>query len=437
MNIVWFVIDCLRADRLGCYGYHRNTSPHLDRLAAESVRFQQCISPHIPTQPAHTTMFSGKDVLAHQIVAQGGRQELDPQIRLLPDLLREAGYFTGAVDNMGRWFAPAFEQYVEYPRWNHDGSQPWRNGEQVSERGLALLEAAHQDPRPFFLFLHFWDPHTPYLPPSPFHRMFYGGHERDPGHRSMAPVWQSQWFANYFSEWLEGVTDIEFPKAQYDASIAYSDVCLSHLLNRLWELGHAEDTLLLVTADHGEELDDHGCWFDHHGLYDTNVHVPLLIRFPGGRRTGTVPEMVTLMDLPRTLLTLLGLEAIAEREGMMGRSLLPLIEGNREPAAEGVYLTECTWMRKVGWRTPEWKLIVALEGDIYQKPPVELYYLPEDPGEQRNLATQRPEVVAALRAQMEAWVARRLEETGLPDPSHAQADALRIWQPRFIAGKRD
>ena len=108
MNVVWIVIDCLRSDHMGCYGYGRPTTPNLDRVAREAVRFEQCISPHIPTQPAHTTMFSGRDVFAHQIVAQGGTQELDPSLRLLPDLLRERGYFTGAVDNIGRWFAPAF-----------------------------------------------------------------------------------------------------------------------------------------------------------------------------------------------------------------------------------------------------------------------------------------------------------------------------------------
>ena len=231
MNVVWIVVDCMRADHMGCYGYARPTTPNLDRLAARALRFERCISPHIPTHPAHTTMFSGRDVFAHQIVAQGGRQELDPGIRLLPSLLGERGYFTAAVDNIGRWIAPAFQRYVEYPRWDHDGSQPWRNGEEVTRRGLALLAEAAQR-QPFFLFLHYWDPHTPYLPPPPFDRMFYEGDEKDPVHRSMEPVWQSPWFRNYFSEWLTGVTDIEFVRAQYDASIAYADYCLAPILDR-------------------------------------------------------------------------------------------------------------------------------------------------------------------------------------------------------------
>jgi arylsulfatase A-like enzyme len=440
MNVVWIVIDCLRRDRLARGGSLRLTTPHLDRLAEQSVFFNQCISPHIPTQPAHTTFFSGHDVFSHQIVAQGGRQELDPRIRLLPDILRDQGFFTAAVDNIGRWIQPAFDHYDEYPRWDHDGTKPWRNGEQVTERAIRLLHQC-QARQPFFLFLHYWDPHTPYLPPPPFDRMFYGGDEKDPVHRSMEPVWQSPWFANYFREWMDGVRDIQYVRAQYDAEVAYADLCIAHVLNRLEELGLAEDTLLIVGADHGEELDDHGCWFDHHGLYDTNVRVPLLMRLPHRFADGAVvSEMTTLLDVAPTVLDLLGLGEIVAREKMPGRSLVEQAAGKTaQPSALGpppsAYLTECTWMRKRGWRTPRWKLIHAQEQDIYGKPSVELYDLSTDPGERNNLADTRPEVVAELTRAMEDWVARRLHETGLPDPLVAQSDALRIWQPRFIAGK--
>jgi arylsulfatase A-like enzyme len=442
MNVLWIVIDCLRRDHLGCFGYPRNTSPHIDRLARDCALFDQAISPHIPTHPAHTTLFSGLDVFDHQIVAQGGLQELDPEVRLLPALLREAGFFTGAVDNIGRWIEPAFERYEAYPRWNHDGTLPWRNGEEVTERALQLLNEATADPRPFFLFLHYWDPHTPYLPPPPFDRMFYGGNERDQSHTSMEPVWASPWFANYFREWLDGVRDIEFVKAQYDAGIAYSDACLARVFDRLSDLRLWDDTLIILHGDHGEELDEHGCWFDHHGLYDTNVRVPVLLRIPGSR--GTAPAagskirpMVTLLDLAPTVLHALGRPDLGSE--MAGTPLQPLLHGGAQAGnstrRDAVYLTECTWMRKRGWRTPEWKLIEALEPDIYGKPPIELFHLPSDPGEQVNLAQDRPEQVDRLRTARDAHVQRRLAKTGQPDPLIAQSDALRIWQPRFIAGR--
>lgn len=433
MNILWIVLDSLRADRLGCSGSARPTTPHLDRFARGAVRLDQLLSPHIPTHPAHTTFFTGQDVFTHQIVAQGGYQEPDPWLPLLPVLLGEAGWFTGAVDNIGRWMEPAFERYVHYPRWNHDGSLPWRNGEEVTARALELLEAARTSGRPWFLFLHYWDPHTPYLPPPPFDRMFYTGDERDPRHTSMEPVWRSPWFANYFREWLDGVRDLEYVKAQYDAAVAYCDLCVAHVLHWLEEHDLLDETAVLIHADHGEELDDHGMWFDHHGLYETNVHVPGLIRLPGAARGGTVfTPPVAVWDLAPTMLQAVELSHLAE--GMRGRSLLPLLDGS-SGTAETLYLTECTWLRKRAWRTPRWKLIQALETDIYGTAELELYDLAADPGERHNLAEDRPEVVAELRAALEEHVRSRLEETGRPDPLVAQADALRIWQPRFIAGR--
>src|SRR5437588_10533810 len=113
----------------------------------------------------------------------------------------------------------------------------------------------------------------------------------------MDPVWTSPWFANYFSEWMPGVRDIAFVKAQYDAGIAYADACLAHVLNRLGELDLWDETLVLVQSDHGEELDDHGCWFDHHGLYDTNLRVPLLVRLPDRGHAGRIVRpMVSMTD---------------------------------------------------------------------------------------------------------------------------------------------
>src|SRR5439155_12536294 len=130
--------------------------------------------------------------------------------------------------------------------------------------------------------------------------------------------WRSPWFRNYFSEWLAGVTDIEFVRAQYDASIAYADYCLAPVLDRL-EASNLAETLLLVVADHGEELDEHGCWFDHHGLYETNVRVPLLLRSPEISAGAVRPDLATLLDLAPTVLTAAGLPDLPARHQMPGR----------------------------------------------------------------------------------------------------------------------
>ncbi|MGC8667430.1 MAG: sulfatase family protein [Chthonomonadales bacterium] len=424
MNILLISMDTLRADRLSCYGHFRATSPHADRLASQGVLFENFYSPHIPTFPGHTCMMTGRDVYAHQITGQSGTPELSPNIPLLAEILAGHGYFTAAADNLGRWFARGFQLYEGYA-WDTSSTNEWRKGEAVNQAALRVLNAAAKQDRPFFVFLHYWDPHTPYLPPAPFSRMFYEGDERDPANHSMDAVWAFENFKWYFNEWMPGVTDIEFPKAQYDAEVAYADACLAHIFTRLDELGLAEDTLVAYTSDHGEELDEHGCWFDHHGLYEPNVHIPLILRWPGVIPAGArIRSMAQMMDLTPTILDYAGL--LDDRRTFEGRSLRPAIEGH--PDADGcteLHLTENTWMKKRAIRTQEWKLIVALEPDLHGFPMVELYHIARDAGEKTNVAQDHPEVVDELRRRMEEHVRRRVEETGLPDPLPIQPIPLR------------
>jgi arylsulfatase A-like enzyme len=156
-------------------------------------------------------------------------------------------------------------------------------------------------------------------------------------------------------------------------------------------------------------------------MYEPTLIVPLIIRYPGhlpaGRRVGGYNQH---KDLVPTLLELAG---IAPGDiAFDGRSLLPMVRGEVASHESEFYITECTWMRKHGWRTPQWKLILALEPDFHFKPPVELYNLVEDPQENHNLADTHPQVVAALQARMEEWIAARERATGLPNPIHHQGD---------------
>ena len=435
-NVIVIALDTQRADHLSCYGYPRLTSPHIDRFAAQGVVFEDAYSEHIPTHPGYTTLFSGKDVFSHQIVTQGGSVELDPAVRMLAQSLQEQGYFTGAADNLGRWFDRGFDAYERY-RWDQSNLKEWRKAEAVNDKFLPLIEQAAGKrgrkgrggkPQPFFLFAHYWDPHTPYLPPPPFSRMFYTGDETDPKNRSMDPVFGFEPFSEYFKTWMGGVTDIRFPIAQFDAEIAYVDAALGHVFTMLDELRLADDTLVVITADHGEILDDHVGYFDHHGLYEGNVHVPLIMRLPGRVVAGKrVPGFVRLRDVAPTILEAIGLGELAPKEKMEGRSLWDLITSGRRRRSpiEALYLTECTWMRKRAWRTREWKLIQALEPDFHNLPPLELYNLHEDPQEQHNRAEERTDVVQELLGRMELHVTRRLARTKLPDPSQTQSITLR------------
>jgi arylsulfatase A-like enzyme len=439
VNIILISLDTTRADRLSCYGHFRRTSPHLDRIAAEGALFAEHLSPHIPTYPGHTTMMTGRDIYAHQVICQSGTPELSPEIPTLAERLSARGYYTAAADNLGRWFARGF-QHIEPYHWDTSVPTAWRKGEAVTQAALKVINRAAAQDQPFFLFLHFWDPHTPYLPPAPFDRMFYEGDEKDPANASMDAVWECEAFNRYFAEWMPGVTDIEFPKAQYDAEIAYMDTCLAHIFTRLDELGLSADTLLALTADHGEELDEHAHWFDHHGLYDTNLHIPLILRHPGEIPAGVrVSGLTRQQDLTPTLLDYAGLlDPALKFDGVSLRPLLDSPGSMSRGSCDYIVATENTWMKKRAVRTHRWKLIVPLEvPDVHGNSDIELYYLTTDPGELNNIAPERPEVVARLRRIMDEWVAERTADTGLPDPLPLQPIPLRRIGKMEVAVPRD
>ena len=228
-------------------------------------------------------------------------------------------------------------------------------------------------------------------------------------------------FRDFFASWMPpGITDKNYVIAQYDGAIAYMDACIQTIFNAIESHGIMDETIVILNGDHGETLYDHECWFDHHGLYDVTLHVPLIIRYPGripaGRRIDGYNQH---KDLVPTILDLAEIETEIQFDG---ESLLHLVDGTVRSYDSEFYITECTWMRKHGWRTPQWKLMVALEPDFHFKPPVELYNLVEDPEENRNLADELPEVVTLIKKRLRTWIRKREGETGRRNPILSQGD---------------
>jgi arylsulfatase A-like enzyme len=420
-NIVFFGIDSLRADHMSCYGYPRLTTPHIDRFAQGGTLFERTYSPYIPTTSAYSSMLTGMDLFTTQVVALRHKGPLRAEVKTLPEILREEGYNTTCVGFTNNPASRGFDQYLDYAGWGswNEGRSP--KAENLNAVALPELDRLARRREPFLLFLRHMDPHAPYLPPAPFERMFYHGDECDPKNRSMEPVMAFKPFRDFFASWMPpGITDKDYVIAQYDGAVAYMDSSIRAIFTALEALDILDETIVVINSDHGETLYDHECYFDHHGLYDQTLHVPLILHYPGyvpaGRR---VAGFNRHQDLVPTLLELAGIETDIRFDG---RSLLPLVRGEVASYDSEFYITECTWMRKHGWRTPQWKLILALEPDFHWKPPVELYNLVEDPGENHNLAETHPDIVALLRSRMEQWIARREEETGLPNPIHHQGD---------------
>lgn len=420
-NIVLFGVDSLLADHISCYNYHRHTTPHIDRFAQEGTLFEKCYSPHIPTTSAYASMLTGKDAFSTRVVALRHQGPMRAEVKTLAEILRGSGYESTCIGFGGNPSSRGFDNYLEYSGWGSWNAGRSPKAEELNKVALPELDRLAAAKKPFFLFLRHMDPHSPYLPPAPYERMFYHGDETDPANKSMEPVMAFKPFRDYFASWMPpGITDKDYVIAQYDGAVAYMDACIQALFNALETLGIQDETIIILNGDHGETLYDHECWFDHHGMYDVTLHVPLIIRYPGKIPAGKrISGYCQHKDLVPTILDLAGIQS---EESFDGRSLLPLVKGEAASYEPEFYITECTWMRKHGWRTPEWKLIVALEPDFHFKPEIELYNLVEDPEENNNLATQEPEIVALLKNRMEKWIAKREKEEGETNPMLTQGD---------------
>ena len=281
-NIVLLGVDSLLADHMSCYGYHRQTTPHIDRFAEGGALFEKTYSAHIPTTSAYASMLTGLDAFGTQVVALRHKGGLREDVQTLPEILRDHGYATSCVGFTGNPSSRGFDKYLEYPSWGswNEGRSP--KAQELNNVAIPELDRLARRRGPFFLFLRHMDPHAPYLPPEPYERMFYHGDECDPKNRSMDPVMAFKPFCDFFASWMPpGITDKDYVIAQYDGAVAYMDACIQTIFNALEAHGIMDETIVILNGDHGETLYDHECWFDHHGLYDVTLHVPLIIRYPG------------------------------------------------------------------------------------------------------------------------------------------------------------
>ncbi len=416
-NLLFFGIDSLRRDHMSLYGYNRLTTPNIDKYLKKGTVYSNCFSPHIPTTPGYANMLTGFDCFGTDIVALRHKGDIAPNVKTLAEILSENGYATtnvGFKNVSGR----GFDTYIDYEGWKADaGDGRAHKAENLNDVALPELERLASQEKPFFLFLRHMDPHSPYLPPKPYDKIFYQKNEFAPDNHSLDPVMTFKPFCDYFATWFpEGCTDKDYIISQYDSAIAYMDTCIQTILQKLTDLGLENDTLVVFTSDHGETLHDHDCYYDHHSLYDPTLVVPLAFRFPGRIPQGArVDDTCRLQDVTPTVLDILGIDTGINFDG---RSLLPLAMGTPMPKIDEFYITECTWMRKHGWRTPKWKYIKALEPDFHFKPEVELYDLENDPLEYTNIAELRQDIVMMLDKKMNDFIQGREKEVGRTNPMH-------------------
>ncbi|MCM2270002.1 MAG: sulfatase [Thermoanaerobaculia bacterium] len=314
-GVVLISIDALRADALGLYGSRRPTSPFLDRLAERSLVFEHAYAQIPSTLPSHLSMFTGLYPSEHGVFPPS--DVLAASIPTLPELFRAAGFRTfghseGGYVQGGYGFRRGFEEWTDTPYAAE------ADVERTFARGAASLEALAADER-FFLFLHTYSVHDPYDPPSAYRDRFWSGPPPPGAFAATGPN-----FAAYNGRRLDApAAAAEYYRALYDAGVAYVDDVLGRFFGELERLGLADDTLVIVTSDHGEEFLEHGRYV-HTQAYPESLHIPLLVadaRLARGRRVARVVETV---DLLPTLADLAGLQAPA---GLSGESVADLWHG--------------------------------------------------------------------------------------------------------------
>jgi arylsulfatase A-like enzyme len=425
-NIVLLTIDSLRADHLGCYGYAKNTSPHIDAMAAESVVFDRAFAPGIPTMPSFTTLLSGTHPYRHGITAHASEQRVREDLVMMPQLAKQAGYVTIAIDNLatqangrGSWFSRGFDYYSSYLY------KPFSDqGEQLANRALKFIDDFQE--RPFLLWLHLWDPHSPYNPPEPYKTAHYtpGG---EAGRQQLEAV--KQLAPEYYEEFLGDMKhqihdDYNYVVAQYDGEISYMDAQIGRIVERLKALNLWENSLVILMSDHGEAFGEGGIHFDHHGLYDAVTRVSQIWHVPGveaGRRQA----MISTEDILATLAEAGGWQLPPYE--ITGRSFWPVVQGRSTSHRDWVVHIESTRQASLALRTERWKLIQpiphdargAVLPDIYgnqRGAKVLLYDLQNDPAESHDVGDEHPEVRAQLQQQLNDWRAAEVTRRGGDDP---------------------
>lgn len=433
-NVMLIVIDALRADHLSSYGYRYPTSPTLDALAAAGILGENLFAPAIPTQPSFTTLYTGQHPVTHGIIAHGGAATLPKNAPILAEHFLYAGYHTCAVDNLWRarpWFGRGFVDYLD-PSLKR--TLPVAvTCDEMNDSIIKWLRAFAA--QPFFMLIHYWDPHYPLAPPPRYNNLFYEGHNpTDKGNHSLDAWWRHPVGLLARNTWLRSpagrITDADYVRALYDQEIRYVDDGIANLLHALDELALTERTLLLIMADHGASMTEHDIFFEHYGLYDATTHVPLIVHWPGHLPAGVrLPHLLHASDVAPTLLEAAGLPL---PKTIAGRSFWPLLTGEAtEGGHEQVISLECSWQASWCLRTRQYKLILNRELDACRGhwPQRELYDLLADPVELHNLADVQPHLAGEMAAELETWIMTQAAAAGLPgDPVAAQGITLgRNW----------
>ncbi|MFP4016075.1 MAG: sulfatase [Halanaerobiales bacterium] len=427
MRILYLDLDTLRPDHLGCYGYHRNTSPNIDRIAEKGVRFENYYCSDAPCLPSRTALMSGRFGIHTGVVNHGGKaadmrsEGIDRDFRSnlstesLPGFLREAGFNTVSIspfaERHGSWTF-----YAGFNEIHNTGRGGMESAEEITPTVLDWLKG-NADKDNWFLHVNYWDAHTPYRAPEEFgnpfadqplpewysedlleeHRKLVGPHKAR--EINMYDNKESTDYPRHPGE-LRDMQDLRRMIDGYDCGIRYMDSHIGKLFSLLEEKGLMEDMVVIISADHAENMGELGIYGEHATADFANCRIPMIIKWPGGQSGAVDSGLHYNLDLAPTLAELLDRDAV---ENWDGSSYADAVLSGADDGRDTLILSQCAHVCQRGVRFDDWMYIRTYHDGYHLFPKEMLFNIKEDPYEEENLAEEKPEICREAAYRLLSW----------------------------------
>jgi len=436
MRLLYIDIDTQRADHLGCYGYHRNTSPNIDSLAAESIVFNNVHASDTPCLPSRTALLTGRFGIHNGVVNHGGT-DADPviggidrefwsrlQLTSFPTRLKRAGLRTATISS----FAQRHSAFHWYAGFDESQRVPGSIGIETADEVFALAEGwlnRNGREEDWFLHVHLWDPHTPYRAPASF---------GDPFAEEPLPEWLTEEIRErdwnrcgpHSAQECNGFAPREEPRARwprqpqeipdmravrqmfdgYDTGVLYADEYVGRLLNLLAELGIDDDTAIMLSSDHGETLGELNVYGDHQTADQLVTRVPMLLRWPE-MQPRKLDAFHYQIDVSATVLDLLDVRVPGSWDG---ESFADSLKQNTDEGRDSLIVSQGAWTCQRGVRWDDYMLIDTLHDGYHLYDDVMLFNIADDPFETTNLASSNQDLVTTGMEKLGNWYGEMMQD---------------------------
>ncbi|MFI4912658.1 MAG: sulfatase [Sedimentisphaeraceae bacterium JB056] len=416
MRILYLDIDTLRPDHLGCYGYHRNTSPNIDRIAEEGVRFNNYYCSDAPCLPSRSALMSSMYGIHTGAIGHGGTSadfrlqgesrgfRSDWDLQSLPQIYRNAGMHTAIISPFAERHS-SFTYYAGFNEMHNTGKCGSESAEEISPVVLDWLDRNAQSDN-WYLHVNYWDPHTPYRAPADFGNPF----NEDP-----LPDWFTPEVLEHHNKHVgphssletgmyNGDDNAEYPRQPgtvktmerlkefvdgYDCGVRYMDEHVGGILSMLEDKGVLDDTVIIVSSDHGENIGELGLYAEHGTADNITCRIPMIIRWPGRVKAGEVDGLHLNIDLAPTMADMLNQPPHPNWEG---RSFSQTLTDGEDTGYDDIVISQCAHVCQRSVRWDDWLYMRTYHDGYHLFPQEMLYNIKEDPHEQNDLASRHPEL---------------------------------------------